>query len=632
MLAVGAVFGSLLLAAVAQPAHALDGQIPDPGFAQCVNHKIDAQRPADQPIQLDEVQQLRGALSCASTSQAGAPPIRNIDGIGPARLTALQIFGGHADLSDPGSLADLPSLSELKRLDLREAHVTDDALGHIGQVAGITTLNLYGNPRITTLEPIAPLVKLAHLDIQNLPADPGVLTSLAGLEGMPDLATLFTTFNDIRSTAPLAGKTKLTQIGMASNSLTDVDGIADSKGLSIVILSKNPGIEGKLDALAGNHGLSVLRIDGTGATNLRFLEGLTNLGTLEAANNSISTLEGLEPLAGASLSIHGQFVDIPEKLYVPEGATEFRFDANGQLALRDGTFPEVTLMTIVDPQGPILETDIVAGQEGRIYGFAADMPDYQTYSGTVQVHFEHVTLDVSKMPTGALTGDTYSGEPFVANVTQGGAEEPGFVVARYELADDAPDWLSIDAATGEVSGTPTQDGPVSYTVRASDALDNVVSGTVSVTVASAPKITFEGTLPHGTVGQAYTETVVTATGTPVLEWAATGLPSGLAIHSETGAISGTPTSAGTFTVTVTVTNAHGVATETYEIAVRPAPTVVDPGDLGATPGTQGKPGGGGSDPLSQTGGAPTLPFALAGAIALGAGVLLLARRRSRDQR
>jgi uncharacterized protein YdaL len=63
-------------------------------------------------------------------------------------------------------------------------------------------------------------------------------------------------------------------------------------------------------------------------------------------------------------------------------------------------------------------------------------------------------------------------------------------------------------------------------------------------------------LPPATTGQSYTATLAAADGTAPYRWAVTSgtLPQGLGLNSSTGAIIGTPTTAGTSTVTVTVTD------------------------------------------------------------------------------
>jgi len=58
----------------------------------------------------------------------------------------------------------------------------------------------------------------------------------------------------------------------------------------------------------------------------------------------------------------------------------------------------------------------------------------------------------------------------------------------------------------------------------------------------------------GTVGQATSLQMSASGGAPPYTWSATGLPSGLSINSSSGLISGTPTTANTYSVTVTATD------------------------------------------------------------------------------
>ena len=65
------------------------------------------------------------------------------------------------------------------------------------------------------------------------------------------------------------------------------------------------------------------------------------------------------------------------------------------------------------------------------------------------------------------------------------------------------------------------------------------------------------TTASGTVGSAFSYQI-TATNTPT-SYGATGLPAGLSVNTATGLISGTPTAAGTSTVTLSATNSAGPA-------------------------------------------------------------------------
>ena len=67
-------------------------------------------------------------------------------------------------------------------------------------------------------------------------------------------------------------------------------------------------------------------------------------------------------------------------------------------------------------------------------------------------------------------------------------------------------------------------------------------------VESVPTVN-AGTFDAGKVGQSYTQTTAFS-GTGVEKFEAAGLPAGLSLNATSGAVTGTPTEAGTFNVSI----------------------------------------------------------------------------------
>ena len=125
-------------------------------------------------------------------------------------------------------------------------------------------------------------------------------------------------------------------------------------------------------------------------------------------------------------------------------------------------------------------------------------------------------------------------------------------------AGTLPAGLNLDSTTGAIAGTPTAAGTSSFTVRVQDAGGQSDTQALSITInlPAGPVVTTT-TLPAGTLGQAYNQTVHASGGVGSLTWSISAgtLPAGLNIDSTTGVISGTPTVANTFSFTVRVQDA-----------------------------------------------------------------------------
>jgi len=124
------------------------------------------------------------------------------------------------------------------------------------------------------------------------------------------------------------------------------------------------------------------------------------------------------------------------------------------------------------------------------------------------------------------------------------------------------------ANEGTISGAPTLPGRYAFTLTVTDSESR--SKSVDVTLVIKAKLAFKTLkLKNATAGVAYRSTIVTTGGVAPLTWTVRGkLPKGFKI-GKTGLLFGTPTKAGTYRITVTVTDSLGaVAGKTLTLVVK----------------------------------------------------------------
>ncbi|ELQ5997153.1 autotransporter domain-containing protein [Cronobacter dublinensis] len=162
-----------------------------------------------------------------------------------------------------------------------------------------------------------------------------------------------------------------------------------------------------------------------------------------------------------------------------------------------------------------------------------------------------------------------------------------------------------------VTYTPLTDytGSDSFVYHASNSAGDSADATVSLTILAPTTVTIapaSGALPPATTGSAWSQTLSATGGSAPYIWTAHGLPAGISLNPATGALSGTPTTAGSFTFSVTVKEAGNVsATASYTLVVG----AVTPGvTLAVTPAA-------GALPAATTGSAWSQTFAVSGGTA-----------------
>ena len=111
------------------------------------------------------------------------------------------------------------------------------------------------------------------------------------------------------------------------------------------------------------------------------------------------------------------------------------------------------------------------------------------------------------------------------------------------------------------------------TVESGGKLEGTPIGNGTVKIAPTITTTTES-LPEGTVGEPYTETILAATGDALITWSVNNgsLPAGLSL-SKDGKITGTPTSAGTSTFTVKAENSYGSDSKKLSITINEPATI-----------------------------------------------------------
>ena len=159
------------------------------------------------------------------------------------------------------------------------------------------------------------------------------------------------------------------------------------------------------------------------------------------------------------------------------------------------------------------------------------------------------------------------GRPFTATLAAAGGIGP----YKWSLASGAlPAGVALDPAQGTVAGVPEEAGSFQATVAVADSSGS--STTLKLTLTLRAKLGIASTrLPRATAGRAYRATFVFRGGVGPCTWRlANGrLPRGLRLDTTTGRLSGRPRRAGSYRVSVVVTDALGASSaRSFRLTVR----------------------------------------------------------------
>lgn len=132
-------------------------------------------------------------------------------------------------------------------------------------------------------------------------------------------------------------------------------------------------------------------------------------------------------------------------------------------------------------------------------------------------------------------------------------------------------------SSGVFSGAATSSGSFNFSVVATDSASQSSQAPFTITINPTPAIT-TSSLSSGVVGFIYTQQLDMTGGTTPIVWSQSGgLPPGLQFDAAKGIVSGTPTSAGSYDLAFSVTDAAGyVSTKTFNLPVYPTFSIATP--------------------------------------------------------
>ncbi len=193
-----------------------------------------------------------------------------------------------------------------------------------------------------------------------------------------------------------------------------------------------------------------------------------------------------------------------------------------------------------------------SGRYVRMYGLARSTGfGYSAFEMQVDGQLGSHTVN----PAPSITGDTAfyvtQGVP-VSGITIGASNSP-----TNFSATGLPTGLTINAASGAITGTPSVNGVITSEVTATNGNGNSAVTPLIFTIAASseavPVVSATPAPPAGTVGTIYSYQITASNSPTTYNVSAGGLPAGLNL-SDTGLITGTPTATGSSTFSITASN------------------------------------------------------------------------------
>ena len=309
-------------------------------------------------------------------------------------------------------------------------------------------------------------------------------------------------------------------------------------------------------------------IDGTALANTAYAYRIRafNISGQSAYSNEASVITPVtaSSLAVGTTSMPDATVGVPyDRTLLPSGGKP-----DYVWIVDSGTLPAgLTLAQAGANAGKISGNPTTAGTSNFVVRVTDSDNSVATRALTIVVRpAAPLTITSTQLPRGSV-GNAYS-----QNLGATGGQTP------YNWAKDSgnlPDGLTLNQTTGVISGVPERAGSSSFVIRLSDQAQATTTATLSIVInPSIAALSIDTqSLPDGVIGQAYSRALLASGGTTPYAWSITSgrLPDGLQLSAD-GTISGQPSTTGTSTFEVHVTEQSGqTASKTLTIDIETAP-------------------------------------------------------------
>ena len=314
-----------------------------------------------------------------------------------------------------------------------------------------------------------------------------------------------------------------------------------------------------LTATGGGGSYTWSKIAGSLPPGLSVTTPGTIAGTPTQTGSFIATILAKEPSGAYGVITLAIDVKSPTITISPTNPPAYTVGSNYSqtLTASGGTAPYTwSIVSGAMPTGMTLADGVISGISTTTGTsvFSVKATDANSYSSTTVVAMKssggvNFGFTPSSLPTATV------GSSYISSLTATGGTAP---YTWSVLSGALPAGLTLNATTGTISGTPTASGSFGVTLRALDSGSNAGSVAYTLNVNPGTITVTPLTLPNGTLGSVYNNSLNASGGTPSYTWTVVGgtLPSGVNL-SPSGSLTGTPTVSGNYPVAIRAQDSTG---------------------------------------------------------------------------